>query len=180
MSKKEPFTAFKLCIFGEGGVGKSTLTQRYLTGIFNESTKMTIGADFYVKDVEVEGKRIRLRIWDFGGEEQFRVLMPSFAKNAQGGIFMYDITRYASLKKIDEWLGFFVDPTENQLKIPVIMVGGKHDLQEKRSITEENAMEMAKSHNLVGYSECSSKTGANVQEIFEMIARQMLESEGYL
>ena len=47
--------AFKLCIFGDGGVGKTTLVNRYLTKIFDEDIKMTVGADFYVKDLEIDG-----------------------------------------------------------------------------------------------------------------------------
>ena len=80
--------AFKLCIFGDGGVGKTTLVQRYLTKIFNEDLKMTIGADFSIKTFEIEGKKVVVRIWDFAGEERFKVLLPSFAKGADGGIFM--------------------------------------------------------------------------------------------
>jgi len=57
--------AFKLCIFGDGGVGKTTLVHRYLTKIFKEDLKMTIGADFSVKELEIDGKTVVLRIWDF-------------------------------------------------------------------------------------------------------------------
>ncbi|MFX1316183.1 MAG: Rab family GTPase [Promethearchaeota archaeon] len=168
---------FKLCLFGDGGVGKTTLTRRFLTRVFDEDLKMTIGADFSVKELEIEGKTIVLRIWDFAGEDRFRVLLPSFAKGADGAIFMFDITKYSSMKNIDDWLSFFQQgASKKQLNIPIIMVGGKLDLDEKRSILAEDAIEISKSHNLHGYIECSSKTGDNVDEVFESITRKMMEN----
>jgi len=170
---------FKLCLFGDGGVGKTTLTHRFLTRVFNEDLKMTIGADFSVKELEIEGKTVVLRIWDFAGEDRFRVLLPSFAKGADGGIFMFDITRYTSMKNLDDWLSFFKQGTsKTQLQIPLIMVGGKLDLNEKRSVPAEDAIEVSKSHNLQGYIECSSRTGDNVDEVFEFITRKMIENAG--
>ena len=173
--------AFKLCIFGDGGVGKTTLVNRYLTKVFDEDIKMTVGADFYVKDLEVDGKRVVIRIWDFGGEQRFKVLLPSFAKGADGGIFMYDITRYTSVKNIDDWLSIFEkNVREKQMQIPIIMVGGKIDLQEKRSVETEDAVELSEKHNLQGYFECSSKTGDRVEDIFESITRKMMKYTGML
>ena len=173
--------AFKLCIFGDGGVGKTTLVNRYLTKIFDEDIKMTVGADFYVKDLEIDGKKVVVRIWDFGGEQRFKVLLPSFAKGADGGIFMFDITRYTSVKNIDDWLSIFEkNVREKELRLPIIMVGGKLDLQEKRSVETEDAVELSEKYNLQGYFECSSKTGDRVEEIFESITRKMMKSTGLL
>ena len=173
--------AFKLCIFGDGGVGKTTLVNRYLTKVFDESIKMTIGADFYVKDLEIDGMKVVNRIWDFGGEQRFKVLLPSFAKGADGGIFMYDITRYTSVKNIDDWLSIFEkNARDKQINIPIIMVGGKLDIQEKRSVETEDAVELSEKHNLQGYYECSSKTGDNVEEVFESITRKMMKSNNLI
>ena len=136
----EPKLAFKLCIFGAGGVGKTTLIKRFVTRVFNEDIKMTIGADFSIKNVNVDDNTVTLRIWDFAGEERFRVLLPSFAKGANGGVFMYDITRYSSIREINDWLSifeYFVSKSEK--KIPIIMVGGKNDLEDKRSVETEEA-----------------------------------------
>lgn len=173
--------AFKLCIFGDGGVGKTTLIQRYLTKLFNQDLKMTIGADFSIKKFEIEGKKVVVRIWDFAGEERFKVLLPSFAKGADGGIFMYDLSRYTSIKNLDDWLSIFErNVRDKQIKIPIIMVGGKLDLEDNRSVETAEAIELSNTHNLQGIYECSSKTGVNVEEIFELITRKMMENVGML
>ena len=45
---------FKICLFGDGGVGKTTLVNRYLTGVFKTDSSITIGVDFHIKKVKVE------------------------------------------------------------------------------------------------------------------------------
>ncbi len=79
---------YKLCFLGNGGVGKTTLIQRYLTGSFNESTLMTLGVDFYIKYLIVDGESVTIQIWDLGGEDRFRFLLPSYCRLANGAVFV--------------------------------------------------------------------------------------------
>ena len=167
---------FKICIFGDGGVGKTSLVNRYLTGVFTEGTAMTLGVDFHVKSIQFNNMEIGLQIWDFAGEEEFRHLLPRYVLGASGGIFMFDLTRYNSLHHLDDWLEVFKEGLKgDEQTIPFIMVGGKLDLKELRVLSADEATELANSKNFVSYIECSSKTGENVEWIFEEIARLMLE-----
>ena len=167
---------FKICIFGAGGVGKTTLVQRYITGHFRESTKMTIGADILIKDLEFNDWKVRLQIWDFGGENRFRFFLPPYARGAFAGIFMYDITRYNSLLDFDEWVKIFMKGASfGGKEVPVLMVGGKLDLEERRMITAEEASHFALSRNVYKIIECSSKTGQNVELIFKDITNKIME-----
>jgi len=138
---------------------------------------MTIGLDFHLKNINYDGKKISLQIWDFAGESRFRFLLPGYVIGASGGIFMYDITRYSSFKNLDQWLKVISQGLKDDYnKIPILMVGGKADLSPKRAVIREEAIEMAKSHNLIGYTECSSKSGENVESVFVAIARVMMEN----
>lgn len=170
---------FKICIFGDGGVGKTTLLNRYLTGLFKDDSGITIGVDFHLKKLEIDGKRISLQIWDFAGEDRFRFLLPSYIMGSSGGVFLYDITRYSSLKNFQEWLGV-VDKGSIGVpeRIPIIMVGSKLDLNGRRAVSSQDALELAKSNGLHSYMECSAKTGENVEEIFTEIARVMILRAG--
>jgi len=166
---------FKVCLFGDGGVGKTTLINRYLTGVFKSDSEITIGVDFHIKRLEIQEKRVTLQIWDFAGEDRFRFLLPSYVLGASGGIFMYDITRYSSLKNFQDWLDILKHGYRGPLnQIPLIMVGSKLDLEYKRAVSRDEAYELAKSNDLFGYIECSSKDGQNVQEVFLEIGRLML------
>jgi len=167
---------FKIIIFGDGGVGKTTLIARYLTGIFKSDSLITIGVDFHVKKIEIEGKRVSLQIWDFAGEERFRFLLPSYVIGASGGIFLYDITRYSSFKNFDSWLEIFKKGYRGKNhQIPVLMVGSKLDLEYKRAVSREEAYEIAKKNNLYGYIECSAKDGQSVEDIFLEIGQLMIK-----
>jgi small GTP-binding protein len=167
---------FKVCIFGDGGVGKTTLINRYLTDVFQGGSEITIGVDFHIKKLEILEKRITLQIWDFAGEERFRFLLPSYVLGASGGIFLFDITRYSSLRNFQDWLGIirqgYKGPNE---QIPIIMVGSKLDLEYKRAVSRNEAFELAKRNDISGYIECSSKDGQNVQEVFLEIGRIMMK-----
>ncbi len=168
---------FKVVIFGDGGVGKSTLVNRYLTGTFDENQKLTIGVEFHIKRLEIENCRVTLQLWDFAGEYRFRMLLPNYVRGASGGIFMYDITRYSSLKNLDPWLEC-VKTSRRDLSL--IMIGSKLDLHEDRSVSTEVAKEVANQNGFFGYAECSSKTGHFVEEIFELLTRTILEQHGHI
>ncbi len=172
---------FKVCFFGDGGVGKTTLIGRYLTGIFKTNQTLTIGVDFHVKKIKVGNLLVSLQIWDFAGESRFRFLLPSYVLGASGGIFMYDITRFSSLKNFTEWIeifkkGFVGKPGK---QLPVLMVGSKLDLSYKRAVSSKEAFDLAKEQDLYGYIECSSKDGRNVEDIFTEIAKLMLDRAGF-
>jgi len=172
---------FKIVFFGDGGVGKTTLINRYLTGVFKSDSLITIGVDFHVKKVEIADKRVSLQIWDFAGEDRFRFLMPSYVAGASGGIFMFDITRYTSLRNFNDWIEIFKKGYRGDRdQMPVLMVGSKLDLEYKRAVSREDAFELAKEHNLFGYLECSAKDGQNVGDIFQEISRLMMIRAGLL
>ena len=106
---------------------------------------MTIGLDIGIKQVEVEGKNIILQIWDLAGEKRFRFFLPGYSLGASAGIFMYDVTRPTSLCDIEEWLKVFKPfPNEPDRKVPIIMVGGKSDMEDRRVIMRDEGFLMAK------------------------------------
>ena len=164
---------FKVIIFGDAGCGKTTLAQRFLTNLFKSDSKMTIGIDFEVKSLEVEEKKVKLQIWDFGGEERFRFLLPSYVRGANGGLFMYDVSNYSSIAHIDDWL-MILNKEAPETQFPIIVVGGKADLVNDREVSSEEGINIAKSRGVDGFIECSSKSGENVDITFEAITKLML------
>lgn len=172
---------FKVCIFGDGGVGKTSLVKRYLTGLFTGDSSMTLGVDFHMKRFDFHEKRVSLQIWDFAGEDRFRFLLPGYVKGASGGIFMFDITRRSSLRNFNDWLQIFKEGTENmQIDVPIIMIGGKLDLHDRRSVFSKDAVDLAKTYKLLDYIECSAKTGENIELIFYKLALELTKRAGLL
>jgi len=170
---------FKIVIFGDAGCGKTTLTQRFLTNLFVSDSKMTIGVDFEVKSLVVSKRKVKLQIWDFGGEERFRFLLPTYVRGAKGGLFMYDITNYSSIAHIDDWLTVIKKEIRDEDQFPIIVVGGKADLAEDREVPSEEGIKIAKSRGVDGFIECSSKSGENVEKTFEALTRLMLNSSNF-
>ena len=163
---------FKIVIFGEAGCGKTTLTQRYMSNKFIPNTRMTIGVDLQVKVLKVDNKSVKLQIWDFGGEERFRFFLPKHVKGAHGGLLMYDITNLESTLHIDNWISIIKESSE---LFPIMLIGGKSDLEEYREVKKEEGEELMKEYEFEGFLECSSKTGENVKKIFESLTLNMLD-----
>ena len=104
-------------------------------------------------------------------------MLPAYVRGSKGGIFMFDITRFSSLKNMESWVNV-VRSVEKE--IPLIMVGGKIDLNDQRSVPPDSAMEIAEHYGFTGYGECSSKTGQYVEDIFNLLTRVILEDQNLI
>ncbi len=162
---------FKVVIFGEGGCGKTALRKRFMTNVFDSNNQKTIGVEFETKEIDLDGREVKLMIWDFAGEERFRYMFPQYIHGAMGGFLMYDISDYASFSRMSEWLSL-INGTDQ--RFPIILLGGKSDLDFIREISKKEGKKFAKSMNLNGFTECSSKICENVKESFATLTRIMI------
>jgi Ras-related protein Rab-6A len=170
----KPKKLFKVCIVGDGGVGKSTMVQRLTTGMFIPQ-KITIGTDLATKDITLDNDTTRLQIWDFAGEKRFRIFLPNYARGARGCLLCYDITRRASFDSLDEWYKIV---SENAADPVIILVGEKLDLADvRRSVKYEQGEDFKQSYMLDHFFETSSKSGENNENIFKTLTRLILEKQ---
>jgi small GTP-binding protein len=163
---------FKLMMLGDASVGKTSLTLRYISGFFMEDLKLTIGVDFYSKTTLFNEKKVKLQIWDFGGEERFRFLLSQYCKGANGAFFLYDITNESSIEHLPDWTQIV---RENAGDIPIMLIGSKVDLDEFRVVPREDGILAAKKYNLSSFVELSSKTGKNVERAFNVMTENLFE-----
>ncbi|MFX1311624.1 MAG: Rab family GTPase [Promethearchaeota archaeon] len=163
---------YKVLMLGDASVGKTSLTLRYISGFFMEDLKLTIGVDFYSKTIEFNEKKVKMQIWDFGGEERFRFLLSQYCKGANGAFFLFDITNHLSLDHLPDWTQIV---RENAGDIPIMLVGSKLDLDEFRSVNKKDGILITKKYNLTSFIELSSKTGENVEKAFHDMTRILFE-----
>jgi len=163
---------WKIMMLGDAAVGKTSLTIRFISGFFLDDLKLTIGVDFYSKTTNFNDKKVKLQIWDFGGEERFRFLLHQYCKGANAAFFLYDITNRLSLDHLPDWTQII---REHAGDIPIMLIGSKVDLKEFRAVTREEGILAAKKYNLSTFIELSSKTGENVEKAFDVITETLFE-----
>ena len=164
---------YKLSLIGDGGVGKTSLVQRFVYGIFKRDYKATIGTFISKKECEFKelGTSVRFMIWDLAGQSQFERLWPDYLTDSRAGIIVFDITERESFKNVKKWYDIIT-----RVALPniiLILVGNKVDLATTRVISTEEGMELAKELNIY-YMETSAKTNQNIENVFEWIALQII------
>ena len=161
-------TYVKLIICGDGGVGKTSFLNRYVNNKFIEDSKMTKGVNFFSKKIKENGNSFEcdLILWDLGGQEQFRFMLSECVDGAAGALFLFDMTRFNSLDRIDEWM----EQLSEHGNIPIMLVGTKCDLTHLISdYLDDYASQIVQNcANCVGYIKTSAKTNYNIQDTFDL------------
>lgn len=122
-----------------------------------------------------------LQIWDFAGEERFKFYFPIYANGSNGGIFMYDITQEHTLNNINDWLTIFNEKTQaKKFNIPILLIGGKSDLDEKREVPMTEAKTFIDLYNFIDFIECSALTAHNVEKVFDILTNAILKNIGII
>ncbi len=167
---------FKILLLGDASVGKTSFTKRYCYNIFNPSERLTIGVDFHVKTIELNNKKIKLQLWDVGGEERFRFLLPTYCLGANAAFLLYDITRPSTLDNISEWITIV---RQKGGPIPIMLVGSKLDLEKtQRQVQREYGIQIAEKNDMASFAEMSAKDNINVDDAFKVLTELTLDRTG--
>ena len=163
--------AFKLLLMGDSQVGKTSLLLNYTEYIFPEEHIATIGVEYKDKYIIKDNYNIRLQIWDTAGQERFRSITKSIYRNANGVLFVYDITNKESFANIKNWIKDLQN-VGNDIK--GIIVGNKIDLDPERIIDKKDLEEMANKYQMP-FIETSAKQNTFVNDAFNLIIDELLK-----
>lgn len=172
LSTTKMLTKYKIVFLGDQGVGKTSLITRFMYDTFDSHYAATIGIDFLSKTMYLDDKTIRLQLWDTAGQERFRSLIPSYIRDSNVAIVVYDVTNRDSFTDVSKWLDYIRE--ERGKDVLVVLVGNKSDLQDK-VVTSTEAEESAKKLDCDFFIETSSKNGYNVKKLFKKVAKLLPE-----
>lgn len=159
----------KLLMIGDSAVGKTSLLLRYANDTFSSTFITTIGIDFKIKTIDLDGKRVKLQIWDTAGQEQFRTITRSYFRGAQGIVLVYDITDRGTFNSVRSWMSQIADHADAQVNR--VLIGNKCDHEAARQVSTEEGSRLADEYG-VKFFETSAKNDINVNECFTTIARE--------
>lgn len=152
-------------------MGKSCLALRYVRGTFDPASRATVGASFLSHSIGLpDGSTAKLEIWDTAGQERYQSLAPMYYRGAHAAVLMYDITNPVSFGRAKFWAHELQSSAGPG--IVLVLVGNKTDLWEAREVSEDEGRDYADSNQMM-FVESSAKSGANVSEVFEGLARTL-------
>ncbi|XP_030642155.1 ras-related protein Rab-9A [Chanos chanos] len=168
----------KVILLGDGGVGKSSLMNRYVTNKFDTQLFHTIGVEFLNKDLEVDGQLVTLQIWDTAGQERFRSLRTPFYRGSDCCLLTFSVDDNQSFLNLGNWKKEFIyyADVKQPDSFPFVVLGNKVDVTE-RQVSAEEAQQWCRENGNFPYFETSAKDATNVSNAFEEAVRRVLASE---
>ncbi|KAM4747005.1 ras and EF-hand domain-containing protein-like [Rhinophrynus dorsalis] len=168
---------YRLVLAGDAGSGKSSFLLRLCLNEFRGDIPTTLGVDFQMKKLLVDGEYTTLQIWDTAGQERFRSIAKSYFRKAHGVLLMYDVTSESSFLNVRQWIDEIKNSSEKP--IPLMLIGNKTDI--RTETTQSNIIQTSMGEKLaMAYSalfcETSAKDGTNVVEAVLHLAREVKKS----
>ncbi|XP_058472223.1 ras-related protein Rab-15-like isoform X1 [Solea solea] len=164
---------FRLLLLGDSGVGKTCMLRRFTDCEFDPSHISTIGVDFKMKTLEIDGIKVRVQIWDTAGQERYQTITKQYYRRAQGIVFVYDITSEQSFQHIAKWASDVDEYAPD--KVQRMLVGNKCDDELRRQVTKEQGSKLAQSYDME-FFETSASNNSNIREAFTRVTELVLQA----
>ncbi|MHA1255161.1 MAG: Rab family GTPase [Promethearchaeota archaeon] len=164
----------KVTVIGDGGVGKTSLIQKFTQGIFKTDYIKTIGAQLTHYESEIDGYKIELLFWDIAGQNDFHFLRPSFYRSSKAVIIVYSLEENSlGERSFDNITSWYEDVKQYCGEIPAVIFANKVDLIDEQSLDKAKIQNLVKEHNFLGYYITSAKTGQGLEEAFNALSKEI-------
>ena len=162
----------KICLLGATAVGKTSLTRRFVEGVFSDRYLTTVGVRIDKRVLRIDDQEVHLVVWDLSGEDEFAQLQMRYLRGASGWIAVADGTRPDTLDKAIE----LHNRAEGELGArPAVLLLNKADLADQWRISEKRMASLTVGG---GAPTCTSaKTGEGVEAAFEKLARAAVKKQ---
>ena len=144
---------------GDSAVGKSTLLNMYETRMFNKNHVASIGLDKILTEFKQNDHEFRVQLWDSAGQENYKNITKNFIKSAHGILIVFSLIDRQTFNSVKQWISCIHQNCDES--IPKILVGNKCDLNDQRTVSNQEAEELATSFG-IKFIETSAKSNHNV------------------
>ena len=177
----DEYNFFRLITLGDSGVGKTSLLKRFTNKKYDENTITSLGFGSTIKDFTLkDGTKIRLKLIDTMGQENYKSIAKSYIRNADGVFFVFAHDNMESFYNIINWLIDFKDNNlninKNNSTIPAILLGNKCDLE--HVINDDEIKEIIEENKFYKYINTSAKDNIGVNEALEEIGKMLYHIYG--
>lgn len=168
----------KIILLGDIAVGKTSIIKRLQFDSFSQLHNATLAIDFtaFTFQIDEDGSKADVLVWDTCGSEKFRAITRSYFNDVNGIILAFDVTNKKSFQNLPSWIddiNSHVDKKNDELVVPIIIVGNKCDIYDDREISFQEASNWCREHGFT-YMESSAKSGYNVKNIFEELTQEIM------
>lgn len=169
----------KIVVVGDAGTGKTSIIKRYVSNFFSEDHKATVGVDFAVKHVNVNGKEVRLQLWDIAGQERFGSSASKvYYKEALGALLVYDISRPQTFDTVAKWkteIDSMVRLPDGEGAIPVVLIGNKCDVEMgDGQVDQSHLNRFCEEHEFLSWFDTSAYSGEGIEEAIRCLVEKVL------
>ena len=161
----------KVILVGDSAVGKTCLVWRGVHGEFKDRYDVTVGSEFSTYVCSVNGRVMKMQVWDTCGQEAQRSLARIFYKGSNCVVLVYDITRPETFEHLDNWLRDVKDVVRPDTLL--FLVGNMADEEHRRQVTRATVDKLIAKEEIAYYAETSAKTGLGVNDLFAHVARAL-------
>jgi len=158
---------FKLVLVGDGGVGKTTLVKRHLTGEFEKKYIPTLGVEVHPLHFNTNCGQVTFNVWDTAGQEKFGGLRDGYYIQGNCAIIMFDVTSRITYKNVPNWHRDIVRVCEN---IPIVLCGNKVDIKDR--LVKARNVQFHRKKNLQ-YFDISARSNYNFEKPFLWLVRRL-------
>ncbi|KAF6723283.1 Ras-related protein Rab-19 [Oryzias melastigma] len=180
---------FKIILVGDSDVGKTCLVQSFKSGIFMEKQQNTIGVDFTVRTMDIDGKKVKVgvqlvmfpdiiqcRSGTRPDRSASRTITQSYYRSAHGAMVAYDISRRSTFESVPHWIREVQQ--YGAASVVLVLAGNKSDLHLKRQVLFEDACTLAENNSVLAALETSAMEAQNVEAAFILMARELMARNG--